>query len=52
MTVQLIAVHPDGETTVINTTNDVEFLEKIIEARDGLTWIGSDCCDLRIQVVK
>lgn len=50
--VQLIAVHPDGKQTVINNTQDVEFLDKIVEARDGTMWIGSDLCDLRVQVVK
>lgn len=50
--VQLIAEHPDGKQTVINNTNDVEFLDKIVEARDGTMWIGSDLCDLRVQVVN
>ena len=50
--IQLIAVHPSGKTTVINTTNDLNYLEKIVEARDGTVWIGSDLCDLRVQVVK
>ena len=50
--VQLIAVHPDGKQTVSNTTQDVNFLDKIIESRDGMMWIGSDLCDLRVQVVK
>ena len=49
--VQLIAEHPNGEQTVINNTNDVEFLDKIIESRDGMMWIGSDLCDLKVQVV-
>lgn len=52
MKVQLIAIHSDGKTTVVNTTNDTEFLEKIIEARDGMVWIGSDLCDLCLQVIK
>lgn len=50
--VQLVAVHSDGKKTVINTTQDVEFLDKIVEARDGTMWIGSDLCDLRVQVVN
>ena len=50
--VQLIAVHPDGKQTVVNNTQDVEFLDKIVEARDGIVWIGSDLCDLRVQVVN
>ncbi len=50
--VQLIAEHPNGKKTVINNTNDVEFLDKIIESRDGMMWIGSDLCDLKIQVVR
>ena len=50
--VQLIAVHPDGRKTVVNDTNDVQFLDKIVEDRDGMVWIGSELCDLRVQVVK
>ena len=50
--VQLIAEHPDGKKTVINTTQDVDFLDRIVEDRDGTMWIGSDLCDLRVQVVK
>ena len=50
--VQLVAVHPDGEKTVINTTQDLTFLDQIVEDRDGTMWIGSDICDLRVQVVK
>jgi hypothetical protein len=50
--VQLVAVHTDGKQTVINTTQDVDFLDKIVEARDGTMWMGSDLCDLRVQVVK
>lgn len=50
--VQLVAVHSDGKQTVINTTQDVEFLDKIIEARDGSVWIGSELCDLRVQVIR
>lgn len=49
--VQLIAEHPDGRKTVINSANDVEFLDKIVESRDGMIWIGSDLCDLKVQVV-
>lgn len=50
--VQLVAVHSDGKKTVINTTQDVQFLDKIVEDRDGTMWIGSELCDLRVQVVK
>lgn len=50
--VQLIAVHPDGRKTVVNDTNDVQFLDRIVEDRDGMVWIGSELCDLRVQVVK
>ena len=50
--VQLIAVHPDGSKTVINDTNDIAFLDKIVEDRDGMVWLGSDLCDLRVQVIK
>ncbi len=49
---QLIAVHPDGKKTVINTTQDLQFLDKIVEDRGGQIWIGSDVCDLRVQVTK
>lgn len=49
---QLIAVHPDGKQTVINNTQDINYLDKIVEDRDGTMWIGSDMCDLRVQIVK
>lgn len=52
MKVQLIAVSTNGKETVVNDTNDVEFLDRIIEARDGTMWIGSELCDLRVQIVK
>lgn len=51
MRVQLIAVHPDGRKTVINDTNDVHFLEEIVEKRGGLVWLGSDICDLKVEVI-
>lgn len=49
---QLVAVHSDGRKTVVNDTNDSEFLDEIIEKRDGTIWIGSELCDLQVQVVK
>ena len=52
MKVQLIAIHPDGRQTVVNTTNDIEYLDRIVESRDGMTWIGSDLCDLRVQYIR
>ena len=52
MKVQLVAVHSDGHKTVINDTNDPAYLDKIVEARDGTVWIGSELCDLRVQIVK
>ncbi len=52
MRVQLIATGSDGKVTVVNTTNDAEYLDKIVEARDGSIWIGSELCDLRVQVVR
>lgn len=50
--VQLVAVHSDGKQTVINDTQDTEFLDRIVEARDGSIWIGSELCDLRVQVIR
>lgn len=50
--VQLVAVHPDGRKTVINDTNDVNYLEEIADKRGGLVWLGSDICDLRVEVIK
>lgn len=52
MKVQLVAIHDDGKKTVVNDTNDINYLEQIVEARDGTMWIGSDLCDLRVQVVN
>lgn len=50
--VQLVAIHDNGEQTVINTTQDMAYLEKIVEMRDGSVWIGSELCDLRVQVIR
>ena len=52
MKLQLVAIHTDGSATVINDTNDLAYLDRIVEARDGTVWIGSEACDLRVQVVK
>ena len=52
MKVQLVAVHPDGHKTVVNDTQDIEYLDRIVEARDGTTWLGSDLCDLKVQVIS
>lgn len=52
MKVQLVAVHNDGTHTIINTTNDPVYLDQIVEDRDGTIWIGSELCDLKVQVVK
>lgn len=52
MKVQLVAIHSDGHKTVINTTNDPQYLDQIVEARDGTVWIGSELCDLKVQVIK
>jgi hypothetical protein len=50
--VQLIARKADGQKTVINTTNDYEFLTKIIIARDGYAWIGDELCELVIEIIR
>lgn len=52
MRVQLIAVRSDGQNVLINDTNDIEYLNRIVEARDGTIWLGSDVCDLVVQVIK
>lgn len=52
MKVQLVAIRSDGKETVINDTNDVQFLEQIVENRGGMVWIGSELCDLRVQVIR
>lgn len=49
---QLVAVHPDGRETVINDTPDIRYLEEIADKRGGLIWLGSDICDLKVQVTR
>lgn len=52
MRVQLIAIRPNGSSVIVNDTNDYQFLTRIVEARDGTIWLGSDICDLVVQVIK
>ena len=52
MKVQLVAIHDDGHTTVINDTNDTAYLDQIIEDCGGTVWLGSEVCDLRLQIIN
>lgn len=52
MKVQLVAIDSKGKQTVINDTNDIAYLDRIIENTDGTMWIGSELCDLRVQVIN
>lgn len=50
--IQLVAIHPDNRETIINTTQDIAYLDQIVEDRGGTVWLGSDLCDLKVQVIK
>jgi hypothetical protein len=52
MKVQLVAIDRNGKQTVINDTNDIAYLDRIIENTDGTVWIGSELCDLRVQIIN
>ena len=46
---QLVAVNPKNvRVQVLAEDKDGDFLDKIVEARDGFTWVGSEPCSLEV----
>lgn len=46
---QLIAVDRNNKRVqIINEDSSQSFLERIAEARDGMTWVGSEPCSLEV----
>ena len=49
---QLIAVDFHENRHVVSTSEDSTVLWQILEARDGITWIGGECCSLEVVMAK
>ena len=48
-TYQLLAIdHKNKIVQIVTEDSDCEFLDKVVEARDGMTWIGSEPCSLKV----
>jgi len=46
---QLVAVNDDKKIVqMLNEDSDRDFLENIADARDGMVWVGSSLCDLKV----
>lgn len=46
---QLIAVDRNNKRVqIINEDSDQSYLERIVEARDGFAWVGSEPCSLEV----
>jgi len=45
---QLIATDWHDNKHVINTSEDPNYLWQILDARDGITWVGTECCSLEV----
>lgn len=46
---QLVAIDDDKKVVqMLNEDTDSNFLEKIADARDGMIWVGSSLCDLKV----
>jgi len=48
---QLIATDWHDNKHVVNTSEDSGYLWQILEAREGITWIGGECCSLEVVTV-
>lgn len=51
-TFQLIATDFHDNKHVVNTSKDSSYLWQIVEARDGITWVGGECCSLEVVRVS
>lgn len=49
---QLIAIDSKDNRHVVNTSSDSSYLYQILDAREGITWIGYECCSLEVVRVK
>ena len=46
---QILAVDSKNKVIqVVREDSDCEFLDRIVENRDGMTWIGSEPCSLKV----
>ena len=46
---QLVAIDDDKKVVqMLNEDTDSNFLEKIADAREGMIWVGSKLCDLKV----
>lgn len=46
---QLVAVNDENKKVqILNEDSDMNYLESIADARDGMMWVGSDLCDLKV----
>lgn len=46
---QLVAVDDDKKVVqMLNEDVDSNFLESIVEAREGIVWVGNKVCDLKV----
>ena len=51
MKYELVAVS-STKVYVLNQDNDIAYLDTIVEANDGVTYIAGEFCDLKVQLVK
>ena len=46
---QLVAVDDNQKRVqILNEDSDVQYLERIADARDGMVWVGSNVYDLKV----
>ena len=45
---QLIAVDMHDRRHVVDTSEDSSYLWQIVDAREGITWVGGECCSLEV----
>lgn len=47
---ELVARNEKGKKIqVINRNEDSEYLDRIVDATEGIYWIGSECCSLHVE---
>ena len=48
-TYQILAIdHCDKIVQVVTEDTDCAYLDRIVEGRDGIAWIGSEPCSLKV----
>ena len=46
---QLVAINNNNvRVQILAEDHNTEFLDKIVEARDGFAWVGSEPCSLEV----